>query len=225
MQARTNIAIRIGCSLVAFFAIALDLVAFSQSSAEEIATDRFTEAEQHRVGALLEAEQCDAAWKIWWGHVVQGSPLAATMLIPAPHVNIAPPLPHSGLADNDDWENHPEGKHLMDFWLDVIFAIDTRQLKPDDYMVEARTEILRERWNADAFKRYQAAGCVGSNPKDFCWDATRWYPEVRSLKEWDAELSKNAESGIGATCAEPLHVYFERLRDLNSGKLEGATNR
>ncbi|WP_143530463.1 hypothetical protein [Rhizobium sp. RU36D] len=203
------------------------IVLFCAASAEEAKRDSYDEAEMERVSSLVASGQCEAAWKVLWGHVVDGSAIAGGQLVAGlPYIDLTPPMALPKTEDVDEWRNDPAARELMYFLTDVAFAIDGRNISRYFQDIrQLRHDFLRERWGADAIGRYEAAGCFGPQAADSCWDAAKWFPEIRSLRDWDAELSKNAENGIVSKCVEPMHAYRDKMNDDDLSGSEGATDR
>lgn len=185
--------------------------------AEELAgsRDTFGVAKVEKIVRLLEAKNCDQAWRLLWKAALAGSSGASAMLVwEASYGRLVPPFVPMTEPENPN-ELDPAWKQAMSFLADVAFTLQAEQLSADEDEQERAFEfkgaVLENSWSSSSFQRYKAYGCLAAGASKACTDPGAWSSDVRDLAHWDALWRNGKTPRATASCKDAWHAYREIL--------------
>lgn len=185
-------------------------------SAEERSgsADAFGVTEVQQVVRLLEASDCDQAWRLLWRATLARSSNASAMLVwESSFGRLVPPFLPLTEPENPN-ELDAAWKQAMSFIADVAFTIQPEQIPQEEQLgdlFEFKAAALENGWSPSSFQRYQASGCLSAGAAKTCSDPRTWTAEVRELTYWDAMLRDGKTPRAKASCKEAWHAYRDTL--------------
>jgi hypothetical protein len=177
--------------------------------------EAFGAADVEDVVRLLEAKNCDQAWRVLWNAAVAGSNGAsATLVWEASYGRLVPPFAPM-TEPEDPSQLDPAWKQMMSFLADVAFTLQPEQFSADEDEQERAFEfkgaVLENSWSSSSFQRYKAYGCLAAGASKACTDPGAWSSDVRDLAHWDATWRNGKTPRAVASCKDAWHAYRETL--------------
>lgn len=187
-------------------------------SAEERSwsADAFGVTDAQQIVRLLEASDCDQAWRLLWRATLSGSSNASVMLVwESSYGRLVPPFVPVTEPDNPN-ELDAAWKQAMSFIADVAFIIQPEQMPEDSEeqlrnLFEFKAAALENSWAPSSFQRYEASGCLSVGGAKTCTDWRAWTTEVRKLAYWDTMWRDGKTPRAKASCKDAWHAYRDTL--------------
>jgi hypothetical protein len=186
--------------------------------AEELpqSADPFGVKDFQQVARLIEASDCDQAWRLLWKATLAGSSNAAMILVwESSYGRLVPPFLPVTEPDNPN-ELDAAWKQAMSFFADVAFTIKPEQIPQDTEeqqgnLFEFKGAVLENSWAPSSFQRYGASGCLSAGAAKTCTDPQAWAADVRDLAHWDAMWLDGKTPHATASCKDAWHAYRNTL--------------
>lgn len=199
--------VRILCATIGLLAMPAVVLADKSQGVET-----YGDAEAKYVFALLETNQCDAAWDILWKYALGGSSDAASTIIgEATFGRILPPF---APVTEPEGETDPRWAKYLEFLTDLAFSmrveISTTEEEDTQASIDMKRQILRDAWSKSDFDRYENAGCLDAQHLASCNDPGAWSGMARSLSYWNEQLAQDRAPRAMAECKDAWHSWLDQ---------------